>query len=440
MPAVLTTIKEDLLQFIWEQQLFDRHALRTTDGKPVEVIKPGRLQSNSGPDLSDARVRIGGQIWAGTIEVHVRSSEWYAHGHEKDPAYDNVVLHVVMLHDMAVRTARGGRVPTVEIGPRIAPQGLATYERLMKGRAWVPCADMIAHVDPQRIGPWLERVMVERLERKTTEVEALYVQLDRDGAATFYHMLLRALGMKVNAEPFGMLALALPLNILLKYRDDLFRTEALLFGQAGLLQVDFVDDHPRNLQHEHALLSSLHQLKPVPVAAWKFARLHPPSFPTVRVAQLARLIACGDGAFGHLLGTNEVRAIVAGLDVTADGYWMDHFRFDQPSVQSPKHLGRSMAEHVIINAIVPFRFAMACMTGDEVGRQQALELLEGIPPERNGIIDQWSSLGLMADSAARSQALIELKNQYCAGRKCLTCGIGVELMKRDLPSRTRPIR
>ena len=191
---------EDLLQFIWASRLFEHHALWTTDGRPVEVLKPGRIQGNSGPDLLDALLRIDGQLWAGTVEVHLRSSEWQAHGHQHDPAYENVVLHVVYEHDAPARTVSGRELPTVELLPRVPVGRIATHHALMRGKGFVPCAALIAGVDRARLGPWLERVLIERLERKTLEVESLFRQLGNDPAETVYHMLARAFGLKVNAE------------------------------------------------------------------------------------------------------------------------------------------------------------------------------------------------------------------------------------------------
>jgi hypothetical protein len=220
------------------------------------------------------------------------------------------------------------------------------------------------------------------------------------------------------------------LKVLLKYRDDPMRTEALLFGQAGLLRTDLLDDHPRALQHEHQALSALHGLKPAPLAAWQFGRLRPPNFPTVRLAQLAKLIARSDGSFNSLLGTDDPTAIEAQLQVEVDGYWLTHHRFDQSSKPGPKRLGADAAHGLIINAIVPYLFAMGRVQGREDLGERALTLLEGLPPEHNTIVDGWAQLGVKADTAARSQALIELKNQYCGQRRCLSCVIGGSLMKR----------
>lgn len=421
---------EDLLQFMWESRLFDRDALRTTDGRSVEVVHPGRIQRNSGPDLDEALIRIDGQLWSGTVEVHLKASEWNAHGHQHDPAYDNVVLHVVHTHDMDVHTANGTIPPAVELGPRIDVASIRSYHALMRSEAHIPCAGRIKAVEQVRIRSWLDRVLVERLERKTGAVEAIHKQLEGDVMVTFHHMLLRGFGAHVNAEPFGMLAHALPLKFLLKYRDDHLRTEALLFGQAGLLRTDFADEHPRRLQAEHRLLAHMHDLGQVPLSAWKFGRMRPANFPTVRIAQLARLIAKCDGSFDALLQHDDPEPLRDLLDVEAGCYWHDHFRFDVPAERAPKRLGRSAADGLIINTIVPFLFAMGRIQGNPSYTDRALELLERLPPERNAITTEWREVGIQAGNAAQSQALIELKNGHCTPRKCLFCGIGRQLLKQ----------
>lgn len=429
---------EDLLQFIWASRLFEHHALRTTDGRAVEILKPGRIQRNSGPDLLDAQVRIDGQLWAGTVEVHLRSSEWNAHGHQFDPAYENVVLHVVYEHDAEVRTLRGNVLPTIELLPRVSSESIALHHGLMRDQGFVPCASKLDRVDKTRSSPWLERVLVERLERKTIEVEKLYHALAADAAETLYHMLARAFGLKVNAEPFGMLAHALPLRIAQKYRDDGRRTEALLFGQAGLLQVDFVDEYPRTLQQEHALLAGLHGLRPAPVAAWKFGRMRPVNFPTIRIAQLAQVLMRCEGALPDLLQAGRVGDIHQLLDVSASDYWNDHYRFDVPSDPKPKRLGRVGSDHIIINAIVPVLFALGRIRGDQALADRAMELLEQLPPEANTILQGWEALGLKSDTAARGQALLELKNTYCSARRCLSCGIGNQLLRGSVQGMQDP--
>lgn len=423
--------REELLQFIWEQRLFEPRNLNTVDGEEVEVLRPGRLHRNSGPDLVEAQVRIGGQLWAGNVEVHIRSSDWYVHGHQRDPAYDGVVLHVVHEHDLDVHTSSGARIPTVELRSRVPSQRLEVFKDLMRNRAWVPCAPQFGLVDQQRVPFWLERLLIERLERRTLDVGRTFRELGADALATFWHVLASGFGFKVNAQPFGMLAHALPLKVLLKYRDDGIRTEALLFGQAGLLRTDFLDEYPRRLQEEHRSLAALHALRPSPLAAWQFGRLRPPNFPTVRIAQLAQLIARTDGSFSSLLETDDPSQLLHHLDIAAQGYWLTHHRFDQVSEPSAKRLGADAARGLIINAIVPYLFAMARLHGQDELQERAFRLLGSLPPEKNSVLEGWAALGLKADNAARSQALLELKNHYCGQRRCLSCVIGTDLLKRN---------
>jgi len=428
---------EDLLQFIWEARLFDQRGLRTTDGDPVEVVKPGRVQHHSGPDLEDALVRIGDQLWAGNVEVHMRSSDWNTHGHQYDPAYGNTLLHVVYEHDSEVRTLDGRVLPTVELLTRVSNDTIARHYALMRSRDFVPCAKELHLADPLRTGLWLERLLIERLERRTAGVEALYRQLGKDPAATVYHLLACAFGLRVNTEPFGMLAHALPLKVLLKHRDDALRTEALLFGQAGLLRVDFVDEHPRMLQQEYAVLANLYDLRPAPTAAWKFSRMRPMNFPTVRIAQLARLLTRCDGGFSDLLEEDDIRALRQRLEVRAGDYWTTRYLFDRPSAPRSKRLGRRSSEHLIINAIVPALFALGRLHGRDDWKERALGLLERLPAEHNSPLKGWAALGLKADTAARGQALIELKNGYCSARRCLSCGIGSQLIRSTFNSGER---
>ena len=405
--------------------------MRTTDGVEVSVIKAGRIQRDSGPDVVDAQLRIGGQLWAGTVELHLRSSEWKAHGHHLDPAYENVILHVVYEHDAEARTVSGRVLPTLELFPRISTERISAYHALMRSKEFVPCAHRIGEVEPARISAWLERVLVERLERKAIAAESLFRELGNDPSELIHHLVARAFGLKVNAEPFGMLAEALPLRVLLKYRDDPERTEALLFGQAGLLRIDFLDQYPRLLQEEHRALSALHGLSPAPLAAWQFGRLRPPNFPTVRLAQLARLIARSDGGFSDLTGSDDPATLLRFLRVEADGYWLTHHGFDRSGTPGPKRLGMGSAQGLIINAIVPYLFAMGRILGrDELG-ERAMLLLERLPAEQNSIVQGWAALGVQVDTAARSQALIELKNIYCGQRRCLSCVIGTDLLKRN---------
>lgn len=424
---------EDLLQFIWEAQLFDRHSLRTVDGRPVEVLHPGRIQRDAGPDLRDARLRIGGLEWAGTVEVHVRSSEWARHGHQHDPAYESVALHVVYEHDAEARTLGGRVLPTVELLPRVSTASLSLFAGLLRGRGAVPCAAHLPPAEPERLNTWLETVLVERLIRRTAAAEELHGLLQRDSAALAWHLLCRAFGQRANAEPFAMLAHALPWSVLRRVRDDAFRVEALVFGQAGLLQVDFVDEHPRRLQTEHRALARLHGLRPAPVAAWTFGRLRPAAFPTVRLAQLAALVARLSGELTDLAAAPDVPALRRLLQAAPAPYWTTHYRFDHATPPRPKPLGAATVDQLIINAVVPLLFVLGRTRGDQALRDRAIALLEQLPPEHNTVLAQWTGRGVAVDSAARGQALLELQRQYCTPRRCLSCGFGRHLLRGTRP-------
>lgn len=420
---------EDLLQFIWEKSMYEPHALRTTDGRPVDVIQPGCIQRNSGPDLSGALVRVDGQLWAGTVEVHLRSSEWDAHGHQFDPAYENVVLHVVYLHDKEVRTQQGTRLPTLELITRIPLERIHAYHALMRGKGFVPCAERIGTVDPIKVRGWLNEVLEQRLLRKAEVVERIHMRTNGDVEETVYRLLAMGFGMHVNAEPFGMLAEALPWPLVKRYRDDPVRVEALVFGQAGMLQVDFVDEHPRLLQADHAVLRKLYRLRPTPVGAWKFGRMRPANFPTMRLAQFAQFLVRSEGSFEKVLLLDDVKELRALLDMEASPYWNTHHRFDHPSAPLIKRLGTSAADHIIINTVVPALYALGRIQGRADRVQRATALLEQLPAEHNSVLEGWSGLGWKASSAADGQALMELRRTYCGQRQCLSCVIGMELLR-----------
>jgi len=420
--------REELLQFIWEQRLFDEHDLRTTAGEPVKVLEPGRRQGGSGPDLPGAHLRIGEQEWAGSVEVHVRAGEWFAHGHHLDPAYDNVVLHVVWAHDVEVRTTSGRCPPTVVLRDRVAHQRLVLCERLLRSRGWVPCAGALDRVDRRTIDRCLDELLVERLERKASAIAALYVQLGHDPLATAYHVLLRGFGGAVNAEACAMLAHALPVRLLLKLRDDPVRSEALVLGQAGMLHAGLADAHARRLYHEHALLAELHGLRPAPAVAWHYGRLRPQAFPCLRLAQFARFITAHGDALVERLMQGNATDLWESLNVEAGPYWTDRYRFDRPSAPCAKRMGEEAIRHVLINAVAPLRVALGRIQGRKQAMDAAFALLKDLPPERNHIVAGWSRAGLRVNDAAGSQALLELRSARCGQRQCLSCVIGKELL------------
>ncbi|MCB0764855.1 MAG: DUF2851 family protein [Flavobacteriales bacterium] len=420
---------EDLLQFLWEAQLFDGRDLHTTDGRPVAVVRAGTIQHNSGPDLIDAAIRLEGQLWAGTVEVHLRASDWDRHGHQHDPAYNSVILHVVYQHDRDVRTVRGTTPPTVALSGRIDPLRVDLHATLMKERDRIPCKGMIQRALPPDLDGWLHELMLQRVERKAAGVIAAYDALGNDPAETLYCSLLQGFGLKVNAEAFTMLARSLPLRVLSKYRDDPMRVEALLFGQAGMLRVDLIDAYPRLLQQEYAALAGLHGLHPIPTSVWRFARMRPADLPTVRIAQFAGLFTALDGDLGGLLSTDDPDVLLARLDAGTSDHWNTHYGFEHASAPRAKRLGAATAERIIANTVVPYLYAMGLVRADALLKAKALRLLERLPPERNAITAEWESLGVAQRHAGQSQALIELRNLHCGQRACLSCVIGMELLR-----------
>ncbi len=399
---------EDLLQFIWEARLFDHRSLRTVDGHDVDILSPGRIQKNSGPDLDGAVVRIREQLWAGTVEVHLRSSEWNTHGHQFDPAYDNVVLHVVHEHDAEVRTASGMRPPTLELKSRIKEDGMANYHRMMTSGSFVPCADQLKNADPLQVSLWLENLLRQRFDRKVERAQELHAWYEGEEAQLLYHLLLEGFGMRTNAGACGMLARSLPLRLLLKYRDDHFRLDALLLGTAGLLPQD---DQHRMMRTEFALLSLMHSIPAIPAVAWKMGRIRPVNHPRSRLMQFRQLFVHLQGEFDRLLMFTD----------------LDQVRktFTAPALP----LGRSAIDHLIINVVVPMLFFKGRTYGRPQLEQNAIELLEQLAPEKNDVLEGWARCGMKARSAAHGQALLELKELYCSRRLCLSCGIGKSLLK-----------
>lgn len=423
---------EQLLQFIWERQLFAGDDLRTTDGETLEVLSPGRIHGNSGPDLIDARVRIGEHTWSGAVEVHVRASEWHRHGHQHDPAYDTVILHVVHTHDADVRMRNGGIPPTLELAGRVDTELVRGFQRLMGSAGAKPCEGRIAEVDAARIAIWLEQVLVQRLERKVAAVEEVYHATGNDPMETFYRLLLQGLGQPVNSAGFGQLASSMPLKVLLKYRDDPFRIEALLLGQAGFLSTDLIEDHPRRLQEEHRVLARLHDLRPLSPGVWKYGRLRPAAFPTLRLAQAAQLLHRADALFSILSGDADLAAIRRVLSVQASAYWDTHYVIGKAVAPKPKRTGKALEDALLLNTIVPCLFAMGRLRGDAAMQERALALLEEMPSEDNTVLRNWARTGLRARNAAQGQALLELERRHCALRRCLFCAIGNQLLGRSV--------
>ncbi|MEQ1744851.1 MAG: DUF2851 family protein [Saprospiraceae bacterium] len=422
-------MREDFLHFLWRWRRFDSNDLRTTDGQALEILHPGELNQHAGPDFFNARVRIGTTLWAGNVEMHLKASDWLAHRHDNDPAYDNVVLHVALDEDRPLSRPTGERLPCLELRHRIPASLLEKYQRLEHERAWVPCERLFGSVPEIVRTNWMERLLVERLEQKTAAVQQAVEDAEHNWEEAFYRVLARYFGLKVNVEPFEMLARSLPLRLLAKHQNSQFQIEALLFGQSGLLDAPFTDEYPAALAKEYQFLRHKYALSPLSASQWKFFRLRPAGFPTVRIAQLAELLHHSTLLFSAVLATRNVAELEQIFQVSANGFWSTHFHFHKTTAPQAKSLGREFVHLLLINAVAPFLFHYGRSKRFFEHQDRALQLLEELPPESNTVVDTWAKLGQKALNAAQSQALLQLKLNYCEPKRCLECAIGTAILR-----------
>ncbi len=422
---------EDFLHYVWKFRLFDRVNLQTNDGEELEVLSAGLHNSDSGPDFHNARVRIGDTVWAGNVEVHLSSSDWQKHGHTTDNAYDNVILHVVYRDDEPLVLTNGRRVPTLELQNRIPADLYNRYHTLIFGNQTViPCEASIGSVDDITLYNWLTRVLVERLEKKSAAVFAALNKNRGDWEETFYQFLAANFGFKTNAVPFELLAKSLPQNILAKHKNNPLQIEALLYGQAGFLNGDMNDEYPRKLKNEYEFLQKKYKLTPIENHLWKFMRLRPQNFPTIRLAQFAALVVRSNHLFSKLLEIKDVKGIRdLFTEIKVNPYWENHYRFDVESTPAPKNLGQASVDVLLLNTLALFLFSYGKHNQMQHFINRSLQLLEYLPGENNKIVADFSTLGVKIKTAFESQALLELKNNYCNYKKCLQCGVGNKILK-----------
>lgn len=422
-------MKEELLHYVWRTKRFDWNHLHTTQGEPIQILYFGDYNTHAGPDFLNARIRIGETTWAGNVEMHLRASEWLRHGHASDKAYENVILHVVLEEDVPIARASGERIPCLEMKTLIAPKLSAKYLELLHSEYWIPCQAQFAQVSEMTRTLWLERLLVERLEQKTAIIAEVLSQNQQHWEETFYQLLARNFGVQVNTEPFELLAKSTPLLLLAKHKNSLMQIEALLFGQAGLLENEFEEDYPKQLKKEYAFLQKKYGLTPIRGESWKFGRLRPASFPTVRIAQFATLIFQSNHLFSKVLAAISVEEIENMLELKLSNYWLTHYRFDKESQKHVKKLGKNMIHLIIINTIAPVLFLYGKWKQEDRYKDRAFALLEQLPPEANQVIEHWKTLGVEPASAYQTQALLQLKKHYCDAKKCLNCAIGNAILQ-----------
>lgn len=424
-------IKENFLHYLWRLRYFSQDDLKTTQSTPILIKKIGQNNTSSGPDFFNARIIIGDTTWAGNVELHVYSSDWLKHEHQEDDAYDNVILHVVYEEDIPIYRKNGERIPCLELKSRIPPNIYKTYQKLIRNEYWVPCQNLFYKAPDVVKSMWLERLLIERIEEKTTYIARELKRTNFDWEQTFYQFLARAFGFKTNADAFEQLAWEIPVRTLLKHKKNLLQIEALLFGQAGLLARNFVEDYPRSLQVEYQFLATKYSLTPNMGIQWKFMRMRPANFPTIRMAQLAQLLYQSNHLFSKVLASQNVKELVNALNVEISGYWKSHYVFDKEVAPRRKKLGKTSVHSIIINTVVPFLFFYGQYKQIGAYTQKALTFLEQLPAEKNTVISHWETLGVKVKNAAQSQALLQLKNEYCMYKKCLDCAIGNAILNRS---------
>jgi len=422
---------EDFLHYIWKFRLFDKTELKTVEGESIEIYSAGLHNTHSGPDFHNARVKIGDTLWAGNVEVHVPSSDWHKHNHTNDNAYNNVILHVVYRDDEPVILPNGRRLPTLELENRIPPDLYNRFHALVYGnQTIIPCEGSIKTVDEFTMRSWFTRVLIERLEKRSeTVITAL--NLNRgDWEETFYQFLAANFGFKTNALPFELLAKSLPQNLLAKHKNNAMQIEALIFGQAGFLEDDLTDVYPQSLKKEYDFLRKKYSLTPIENHLWKFMRMRPQNFPTIRLAQFAALVVKSNHLFSKILDIREIKGLrELFTDIPVNPYWDDHYRFDAPSKPMAKNLGASSIDVLLLNTLAVFLFSYGRHLQLEYYINRSMKLLENLPKEENNIIADFDVLGVKINTAFESQALLELRNNYCNFKKCLQCGIGNKILK-----------
>ena len=423
---------EDFLHYVWRYQLYDHAHLQTVEGESIEVIAPGLHNTNAGPDFQNARIKVGDTVWAGNVEIHIASSDWSRHQHTADEAYRNVILHVVYEDDQPVEMPPGRRLPTLALKDRVSPDLYGRYHQLVyQPKTFIPCEGSIGIVPALTQQSQLTRTLIERLERRSELVLRWLQQNKGNWEETFYQLLASNFGFNINALPFELLARSLPQVILAKHKDNALQIEALIFGQAGMLEDDFTDDYPRQLKKEYTYLQHKHRLAPLEKHLWKYLRLRPQNFPTIRLAQFAALVLQSNHLFSKILETDEpavLRKLFANLQINE--YWSSHYRFDTASAPVAKTMGAASIENIVLNTVVRTMFTYGKHQGQQKYIDRSLQLLESLQPESNTIVSGYRALGVQAKNAFDTQALLELKNNYCDFKKCLQCGIGNYILNR----------
>lgn len=421
---------ESILHYIWKYRLFKHQDLKDALNRSIEIIHTGIENLDSGPDFYNAKIKIAETLWAGNVEIHLRSSDWYKHAHEIDKAYNNVILHVVWINDQDVYRSDKTNIPVLELQNLVDPALISKINTLSDHANWIACEHQLKDVDDFTIKQWLDRMLIERLEEKSNYFEELLSHLNGNWEDTFYISLAKSFGFKVNSLPFEMLAKNLPQQILAKHKDHPLQIEALVFGVSGLLESNFKDDYPRKLKAEFDFLKAKYELNTIDSYLWKFAKTRPDNFPTIRLGQFAALILKSVHLFSKIVETKNVKLLKQlfnGLQVNE--YWEGHYLFDKEQKRISTQIGEGSVDILLINTVAPLLFFYGKKMDKEDYLQRVDELLFNLKAEKNIIVTKFAELGVKTRSAFETQALLQMKNNYCNQKKCLNCSIGIKILK-----------
>ncbi|WP_431159051.1 DUF2851 family protein [Winogradskyella poriferorum] len=420
-------MREDFLHYVWKYNAFKISGLLTSEGENIFISNLGQHNFNSGPDFFGAKIQIGEQLWAGNVEIHLKSSDWYLHGHEKDKAYDNVILHVVWEDDAQVFRRDNTIIPTLELKNIVDVELLNNYKRLFNSKSWINCEDDFKDVDDFILNNWLDRLFIERLERKSTEIEGLLEDSNYNWEAVLFKMLFKNFGLKINGESMMSIANKLDFTIVRKVSSNKIDLEALLFGMSGLLEEDLEIEYYTQLREQYKFLSRKFNLSNEGIIPLRFFRLRPINFPTIRLAQLSGLYSKETALFSKIISAESIENIYDLFKVEVNEFWQTHYTFSKISKHQPKNISKSFIDLILINTIIPLKFAYNKAQG-VTDHDKLLNIIRDLKIESNKIVDRFLSLKDIKKSTLASQSLLQLKNEYCDKNKCLECAVGNSLI------------
>jgi hypothetical protein len=423
-------MKEDFLHYLWKFKKFETLNLITTQKEQITIIKTGDYLELSGPDFFNAQIIIGKQKWAGNVEIHLKSSDWYVHGHEKDAAYENVILHVVWEHDTEIFGKNNREIPVLVLKDYVSSETVNNYQALMSPKSWISCEKQIAQIDDFVFKNWQERLFFERLERKSKFIYDLLEETNQDWESVLFCLLAKNFGLNTNGSAFLQIAKKLPFSIIRKESFEVENLEALLLGTSGLLDAEKEDVYFKDLKIRYFYLLYKYQLDKAYTDPVEFFKHRPDNFPTIRLSQLASLYNKHQNLFSKIIALKSVKSIYELFNVSASLYWQNHYQFDKESPKKSKPLSKSFIDLLIINTIIPIQFAYSNIMGESFS-EVLIALLNEVSPEKNSIIEKFEFFGISAKNAFDTQTLIQLKNEYCNQKACLRCAVGMELLRNN---------